>query len=181
MGRTQAQLYSLIRATAPGWLWHELEDADAFMWGWAKILERFEADLDTHLTATEVLQAAGNDLGLHLLDHGLVKATDETEPHQRVRIAAQLQVRAVTRPGILALLSDIVIGEIIIRANKRDGPYFDRQHFLDRRYYVPGDREDFGFVVYIEAQADPATYIAAWVALSAAAGGCIPARLEVMA
>lgn len=180
MARTQEALFALIKNIAPGWLWAEIGDAEAVMWGWAKILERFEADLDAHLAATTIGEAAGLDLGLHMIDHGLARTTGETAAHQRTRIAAQLKVRAVTRPGIYALISDIVEGEVIIRTVKRDAVFYNRQRFLNRRYYVWDDKSTMGFVVYVEPQADPDTYAAAWRALEAAAAALIPARLEVL-
>lgn len=180
MARTQAQLYQLIRRLAPSWLWAELADAEPHMQAWAKMLARIEADLEAHMTATTFAGATGNDLGLHMIDHGLIRATGETEPHQRTRIAAQLKVRAVTRPGILALLSDILTGVVFIKTQGRDCVFYSRRSFLNRRFYVWDDKTTLGFVVYCETQADPNAYISAWRALDAARGGCIPARLEVL-
>lgn len=181
MARTQAQLYALIKRSAPGWFWAEIDDADAHAWGWAKILERFEQDQDAYIAGTMIGDATGKDLGLHLIDHGLVKATGETEPHQRTRIAAQMTVRAVTKPGILALLSDILTGTIVIRSHCRDSVFYSRSRFLNRDYHIWADKPfDGAFTVYCEPQADPNTYISAWQAIDAARGACIPARLEVM-
>lgn len=180
MARTQEQIYTLIKRTLPGWFWSEIEEAEAHAWGWAKILERFEQDLDAYLQATLTGEATGKDLGLHMIDHGLAPTTGETEPHQRVRIAAQLKVRAVTKPGIKTLIEDIVDGAVIIRAHLRDTVFYNRSRFLNRKRYVWDDKSTLGFTVYIEPQGDPNTYIAAWRALEAATGACIPARLEVM-
>ena len=150
MAKTTAQWYEIFKSWMPEWVFETEEYSRADFRGMAAVFSESETVLDNHFKETFICQSEGDFLDEHGTERNVYRNPGETDAAFCVRV--QTIANTTSNPALEAAINAILaIGHCCVIDNEVYQPFFDREAFYDRSYYVTQYIKNF-FTVFLNPQ-----------------------------